>query len=71
MFWKTSFAEPSYSQGEFVQKKYSKFIAAHKVVESYLGPRGVSKQKQKDIVDKLSSVFPQEKTRIFVGCGNQ
>ena len=40
LFWKTSFAEPSYSQGEFVQKKYQKFIAAHEVVESHLGPRG-------------------------------
>lgn len=66
LFWKTSFAEPSYSQGEFVQKKYRKFIAAHEVVESHLGPRGVNKQKQKDIVDKLSSVFPQEKLQFWL-----
>ena len=52
MFWKTSLSEPSYSQGEFVQKKYRKIFAAHEVVESHLGPRRVNKQKQMDI-------FPQ------------
>ena len=66
MYWKTSHSDPCYQHGEFVQKKFRKLIAAHTAIPSQDGPRGVNKQKQKDIVEKLSPVIPQDKLKFWL-----
>ena len=40
MFSKEKLTDSEYKQGEFVQKKFRKFIQQKKQVQAYSGPRG-------------------------------
>ena len=66
LYWKIQHSETCYQHGEFVQKKFRKFIAAKSVVPCYDSPRGVNKKKQQDIVAKLSPVFPPGKLKFWL-----
>ena len=66
MFWKESFLETDFKQGEFVQKKFRKFIVSKKPIPHHDGPRGLNSQKQKDIVEKLGPIIPKEKLQFWI-----
>ena len=61
MFWKEKLTDIDYKQGEFLQKKCRKFIAAKKGVPSHDGPRGLNTQKKNDILLKLGPIIPEDK----------
>ena len=62
MYWKTSFDEATFQQGEFLQKRY---LDTYTEFENRKEPRGLDPQKLADIQKKLCKMMPLEKRSFW------
>ena len=66
IYWKTRHSDDCYQHGEFLKKKSRKAIEAETPIPHHTSPRGVNKQKQLDIIEKLSPVLPKDKLKFWL-----
>ena len=59
IYWKTSFEEPEFISGQFLQRKFRDICRKKRSPRKKGIPRGVNKGKKDDILKKLLNLMPE------------